>query len=90
MIDKLLSKLTGRQHHFKLVIRYTPDRFVAEHYSERVMTVWVRERRDVADERYIRKAVGAGLVESVPRHRRNNGNVQIRETYYLGWFRPFK
>ncbi|MDC8803878.1 hypothetical protein PRZ61_10570 [Halomonas pacifica] len=88
MIDGLLSTITGRQHHFKVVVRYTPDGRRGEYYAERITTVWMQERKSITDERQIRKMVGASLVENVPRYLRNNGNIEIRGAYYLGWFRP--
>lgn len=87
MLDIAISTLTGRQHHFKLAIRYTPDRNRAEYYAERVLTVWMRERRCILNEREIRKMVGEGLVSNIPRYQRNNGGIDIREAYYLGRFK---
>lgn len=88
MLDGLLSRITGRQHHFKLVIHYVPDRRNPGHYAERICTAWMRGRHEIADERQIRKAVGESLVSNIPRHRRKNGGIDIRAVYYLGWFRP--
>jgi len=88
VIEGLLSKISGRQHHFKLVIHYVPDRMNASHYAERIMTAWMPERSNIADERQIKKMVGESLVANIPRHRRNNGHIDIRAVYYLGWFKP--
>lgn len=90
MIERLLSNITGRQHHFKLAICYMPDRQRPEYRAERIVTVWMRERRHINDERQIKKKLGESLVANIPRHRRNNGGIYIREAYYLGWFRPSK
>lgn len=88
MIDKAISKLTGRQHHFKLLIRFTPDRHRGQMYVERVSTVWMREKKSILDERDIRKQVGPGMVKGTPKQMLNNGGIDIRAAYYLGRFRP--
>ena len=88
MIDGLLSRITGRRHHFKLVVHYVPDRMRASHYAERICTARTKERRDILDERQIRKDLGESLVAGIPRYQRRNGGVDIRAVYYLGWFRP--
>lgn len=88
MIDKAISKITGRHHHFKLLIRFVPDRRQGSIYVERVVTVWMREKKIILDERDIRKKIGPGMVSSLPRRILNNGGIDIRAVYYLGRFRP--
>ncbi len=81
MIDMLVSTLTGRRHHFKLVLRFQPDRRHANYYAERITTVWMKQRSDILDERQLRK-MNADLVPVIPRHNLNNGGIDIREVYY--------
>ena len=87
MIDRLVSTLTGRHHHFHLVLRFMPDRQCGSTYAERVVTVWMKERSEILDKRQIRK-MNADLVAAVPRHFLNNGGIDIREVYYLGRLKP--
>ncbi|KTG25435.1 hypothetical protein AWR38_01300 [Idiomarina sp. WRN-38] len=88
MIDKAISKLTGRRHHFKLLVRFTPDRNRGQVHVERVTTVWMREKKSILDERDIRKQIGPSMVKGTPRRMLKNGGIDIRAVYYLGWFRP--
>lgn len=88
MIDKAISRLTGRQHHFKLLVRFTPDHSRGQMNVERVLTAWMHDRKEILDERNIRKLVGPSMVEGTPRHMLNNGGIDIRAVYYLGRFRP--
>lgn len=88
MIDGLLSRITGRRHHFKLMIHYVPDRSRPSMYAAKITTVWMSERRHINDERQIRLMVGPGMVEAIPKHHRRNGAIAIWATHYLGWFKP--
>lgn len=88
MIDKLLSNITGRQHHFKVVSRYTPNADDGSRYVERVSTIWMKDRRYIIDEREIRKHIGPTMIAETPRAFLTNGRIAIREVYYLGWFKP--
>jgi len=88
MLSCLLSRITGRQHHFKIVLKFYPDRRQAAYHVFRMQTVWMRNRRNILDERMLRKIIGPSMVRSVPRHRLKNGGIDIAEVYYLGWLRP--
>ena len=84
----LLSKITGRQHHFKVVLKYFPDQTMAHTFVERRLNVWVADRRNIANDRMIRKEIGPEMVSQVPKHLKRNGKLEVSEVYYLGWFRP--
>ena len=88
MLSKLLHKLTGRQYHYKIVLRYTPDPRNGQNNITRIMTIWFGDQRMIADERAIKKAVVDNMISSLPKRFRTNGKLEIAEAYYLGWFKP--
>lgn len=83
----LLSKITGRQHHFKVVLRYYPTSN-GGHYVERIVNVWFQDRAIIADDRKIKRALASDMLKQTPRHLMQNGDLKICGAYYLGWFRP--
>lgn len=87
---KLLHKLTGREHHFKVALRYFQEPGNGNRYTERVATVWAPDRRLIANDRAIKQAIAPEMIADLPRHLRCNGTVLVREVYYLGWFKPIK
>lgn len=88
MIDRWISRITGKQHHFNIHIRFTPDRKRGDACVERITTVWMAERKNIIDERSIRKQVGPSMVSGTPRHMLNNGGIDIYGAYYLRRFKP--
>lgn len=86
----ILSKLTGRQHHFKILLTYRPDRGQERPFIERRMNVWMPDRSAIANDRNVKKAVCQHMIDSIPRHMRRNGTLELTEVYYLGWFKPIE
>ena len=82
-----LSELTGRHHHYKVVLRYYPSDD-GNRYIERIVNVWFKDRSLILDERGIKRAVAPRMINQIPRHLKRNGDLKIREAYYLGWFKP--
>lgn len=88
MISALLHKLTGRQHHFKIVLRFYPDRRAGDFHIERKINICMPDRRLITDERALRKQFASSMIDQIPRNRLRNGGIDVAEVYYLGWFRP--
>ncbi len=88
MLEKILHKLTGRQHHYKILLRYTPDPRNGQTNVTSLRTLWIDDQRLIADERRIKKAMVGNMITSIPKQLRRNGNLEIAEVYYLGWFKP--
>lgn len=86
----LLSKITGRQHHFKIVLTYRPDKGQAFPYIQRRLNVWMPDRSAIGNDRQVKKAICQPMIDSIPRHMKRNGSLEVSEVYYLGWFRPVK
>lgn len=84
----LLSKVTGRQHHFKVLITYYPNPGQGQPSIDRRVNIWMPDRSLIGNDRAIKKVIAPGLVAELPRHLRTNGEVIVREAYYLGWFKP--
>ena len=83
-----LSKITGRQHHFKVTLKFYPDLNNGRTFVTRTCNVWLEDRALIADDRAIRKTIGPVMVNEIPSYRRCNGTLKLCEVYYLGWFRP--
>ncbi|WP_417315628.1 hypothetical protein [Cycloclasticus pugetii] len=83
----LLSKITGRQHHFKVVLRYYPSAD-GSRYVERVVNVWFQNKALISDDRKIKQALAGDLFSQTPSHLKQNGDLKIYAAYYLGWFKP--
>lgn len=88
MLERILHKLTGRQHHYKILLRYTPDYRNGLTNITSLRTLWVDDQRLIADERKIKKAMVGNMITSIPKNLRRNGKLEIAEVYYLGWFKP--
>lgn len=82
-----LSKLTGRQHHYKVVLRYYPSSD-GSRYVERFVNVWFQNKAIIADDRIIKQALAGDMFGQIPRHMKQNGDLKICGAYYLGWFKP--
>lgn len=86
----LLSKITGRRHHFKVVVRYYPDPTNGMNNVERIINVWMPDRRDIADERGVKRLLAPNMFAEMPRRLKCNGILRIQSVYYLGWFKPWE
>lgn len=85
----LLSKITGRRHHFKVVLRYYPSPKDGSMYIERIINVMMPDRRDIANDRDTKQLIAPDMFAEMPRHMKRNGNLRVQSIYYLGWFKPF-
>lgn len=91
MIDKLLSKLTGRRHHYVITVRYTPDKNYPDQCHSKTVTA-VHPRKNIAyDKEYIKTMVSAVRVAAgfFP-YPRAGERIEILEVHYIGWFKPSK
>lgn len=84
----ILSRITGRQHHYLVRFRYRLIRNSDERYCNQNMVIWIRDQRLIADRREIKKACWD--INNIPRYLRKNGSLEIEQINYLGWFRPKK
>ncbi|WP_027854683.1 hypothetical protein [Marinobacterium litorale] len=83
-----LSKITGRQHHFKIELRYTPDNSNGQVNITNTFNIWMPDRAAIADDRKIKKDCSKHMIDAIPRHLKRNGKLEITRVYYLGWFKP--
>lgn len=88
MVSKILHKLTGRQHHFKVLVKYTPDYREGGNNITALRTIWMPDRSTILDEREIKKGIGPELIAKIPRSLLKNGKIELCEFYYLGWLKP--
>lgn len=86
----LLSKLTGRHHHFKILLTYRPEKGQERPFVSRRVTIWLQDRSAIADDRQVKKAVAENMISQIPRHLKRNGTLEVSEVYYLGWFKPIR
>lgn len=86
----LLSKLTRRRHHFKILLTYRPEKGQERPFVSQLETVWMQDRSAIADDRQVKKAVSGNLFSQIPRHLKRNGTLEVSEVYYLGWFKPIR
>lgn len=84
----LLSKISGRQHHFKVVLTYRPEKGKDSPYVRKMTNIWMEDRSLIADDRRIKKAIAESFLRAIPRYLKRNGTLELSEVYYLGWFKP--
>ena len=86
--EKLLSRLTGRQFHYRVEVAYYPYPGNMHVYAVRRAIVWGDDRSEMFAGRTIRKAIGDAFVKNLPRTMLQNGQLNITNISYLGWFKP--
>lgn len=84
----ILGRITGRQHHFKILLTYRPEKDQERPFVQRRLNVWMQDRSLIADDREVKKSVAENMFKAIPRHLKRNGTLEVSEVYYLGWFRP--
>ncbi|MET3998874.1 hypothetical protein ABIE60_000849 [Marinobacterium sp. MBR-109] len=84
----LLSKITGRQHHYFVRFRYYPEQGNGSLYADRRLVIWTPDQVEITNQRGLKKACWS--IDNIPRHLRKNGTLLIEQIDYLGWFKPKK
>ena len=87
-LEKLLSHLTGRRFHYQVEVTYYPHPGNMDVYAVRRITVWGDDRSGMFAGRTIRKVIGDSFVKTLPRTILQNGQLNITNISYLGWFKP--
>lgn len=89
-LSAIMTVITGRQHYFKVKLMFYPDTNFSERYTSRIMTIGLTDRKDIADERLVKKALVGDLVTNYikthPQPCSAKGVLMVTEAYYLGWF----
>lgn len=85
LLDKWVSKLTGRAHHFHVKVGYKANGSAAPAYT---LAMVINCPTPIGPNfiRQVRKYMGKRLMDDVPRHHKNNGHLQIMGMSYLGRF----
>ncbi|MCK2149465.1 hypothetical protein MYE70_10345 [Marinobacter alexandrii] len=84
----ILSRITGRQHHFKILLTYRPIANKERPFVTTRLNVWLQDRSLIADDRKVKKAVAETMLKDIPKQLKRNGTLEVSEVYYLGWFKP--
>lgn len=90
MISEALNKITGRFHHFKILVKYTPNINNGTENITTMRTLWMPCKREILMEREIKKLISPEFIKQIPKKYLKNGTIELREFYYLGYFRPIK
>lgn len=84
----ILSKITGRQHHYFVRFRYYPDPGNGDLYADSRLVIWTHDQLEITNQRALKRECWS--IDSIPCHLRRNGTLLIEQISYLGWFRPKK
>lgn len=87
MFNELVYKITGRKHHFKVKVTYTPDPKNGSTFVGHVFNLETIDVSEIINDRMIKKLVADEIIGFTPKYLRKNGIMQVAEVYYLGWFK---
>lgn len=84
IIDKLLSRVTGREHQYFVSLGYRPKGHTGPQQYTINHTFSVRCRSGASFYREIRKHFAPDFIKQLPKHHLSNGEITIERISYLG------